>query len=172
MGILTTGFMAKYAIIQCCRLQSRQRSLLLQVNHAKKAVSNMEKQLKNQKNWQLQMLKTSTLGYQQTLATHYGLYDQSGNMNLDPNNGMTMNGSIWQYQQQVANVQNWQTQQAQMLENQYEAQLEALLEPLKQTEEDLETEKLDVDNDLEYWKGIKQSYAQQSKEEAKSFVQG
>ncbi len=172
MGILTTGFMAKYAIIQCCRLQSRQRSLLLQVNHAKKAVTNMEKMLKNQKNMQLQSLKNWVVGYQSSIPMYSPNTGADGKFNYVP--GMSMDESVFgeqvKYQQHMAQLQAWQSQQAQAIEMQYEAKLESLLEPLKQDEEDLECDKQDVDNDLAYWQEIRNSYKQQSKEDIKSFV--
>ena len=172
MGILTTGFMAKYAIIQCLRLQSKQRSLQLQVKRAKTAVSNMEKQMKNSKNYEMQQLKSKFAMAQAGLANGFNNTYTQATGQTGAEDPLSMNGTVFSagYMKQYGQLQAWMSQQMTFIETKYEAQLEAMLEPLKQDEEDLETEKLDADNDLAYWQSIRDSYKQQSKEDIKSFV--
>ena len=120
---------------------------------------------------QLQAIKNNSLMWQTQLGSECGVYN--GGIDSNP---LSMNGSIMSsdaqktYMQGYQQLQAWQSQQIQAIELEYEANLEALLEPLKQDEEDLECDKQDVDNDLAYWQEIRNSYKQQSKEDIKSFV--
>ena len=135
-GKLMAGKMVRSIRYEMTRVQSQLRRITKEVGNMEKLFNAQERNIKAQMQAQMQ---GSIFGYAQELGIN--LNDPSAMRNVDQDYLMMYNSFQQQQQQQFAMAQStWQ--------NTFEMMREAMLQPLKDTEEQLETEKDNLESRL------------------------
>lgn len=163
MGFLGSTFMKGYALRMKLQAERRLNDVTMEVSRCKRQMSNLQRNLRNQKKYQDTMLSGN---YQSKMQALYaGLEkDASGNLTeTGQKQYQNMQSSIFLQQQQ------YQTQKA-YAEQAYEDYYTAQLEPLKDLEDRLVTEKSEAEQDRTFWDETYKAYSGMAKEDLKTVI--
>ncbi len=163
MGFLSAGFQKLFAIRMCSQLQHKQMTLQSRLARVQKRESRVEKQLNSMKRSMTSQIQLGFNKFKSETATDLGINVNglvTSQTQLTPEEIKAYtdyNNSIFQYQTSVE-------AQKSMIEDCYEELYEAQYEPLKDEEEEIETELASTKSQMETWEGIRKSSEQQEQQ--------
>jgi hypothetical protein len=200
MGFLTGAYGKLMAGRHYRQLQNRLTDVMRQLRHATRDAGNMEKSLQKQQRMAENGMRQQAAGQQQYYGSVFsqmqmGVMQKYGG-GIDPQQmakiidggdkaAITAAYQASQANPMMQNMQNWinqqqsmyqqqaqmqvQTQQAN-IQNEFEMMREMMLQPLKDLEEDLTTEKESIESQLQIAKAEYDAKKQEEKEDAKNLA--